>query len=119
MKFWEAMKKLEEGNKIKNKNLGNPMALGILKSVFCVLFRDDWEVDEESVQLLSFQDVVKGLMKGKRFKRLAWKDNIGIEVVIEKDTETWIRSWNGRETTYFRVEDLEATDWVEVKDDPS
>lgn len=115
MKFWEAMKALEEGKRVRCKkwdsrhfweNGNDHVMMARTKDT-----REEWELYEDSEQTFSFTEVVKGLKEGRVFKRKFWKgtylqsDMIG----IFRETE------GGNSMNYFlEHQDFEATDWVEI-----
>lgn len=77
---------------------------------------DEWEVYDDTPKL-SFQEVIKGLKEGKKFKRSGWDKNH----YIQENTGWAIRFWYGEGENDYKparlwfVEDFEATDWIEVK----
>lgn len=129
MKFWEAMREVESGKKthcpswdgvikwhvekidgraeILSEN-GRP---GIDFSVYLYeCMSREWDILQEP--RLSFQDVVKGLKEGKKYRRGRW--NPFRESIRMGASYAYIRNENA-EKSGFSVEDFEATDWVEVK----
>lgn len=107
MKFWEAMKALEEGKKVYAKNAG--FSRGMLAVDFGILSKLEWVIHEEPEKTYSFREVVKGLKEGKKFKRKGWEEFDDISLngneVIRDTLETYHAFFN----------DFEATDWIEVK----
>lgn len=127
MKFWEAMKALEEGEKVRCSRW-NPAAyaektrsggLSFHKAdhrcfniYSCNDFIEEWELYEEPEQTLSFAEVVKGLKEGKEFKRMAWVNKNYFICLLSQSpgiTGPEGKAW------WSYPEDFEATDWVEVK----
>jgi hypothetical protein len=107
MKFWEGMKALDEGKKVRGIEwpvkewISASDESDALPSLHLSSLRQmEWELYEELEQTLSFVEVLKGLKEGKRFKRLGMAGHLGKEHLP---------------CVQFRIEDLEATDWVEVK----
>jgi hypothetical protein len=120
MKFWEAMRELETGKKVRIRGSKPNTYLEKRDRIFYFgtwstlssYIDDNWELYEEPVRLLSFAEIVQGLREGKRFRRkdsnliiFAYPDKDGT-ICIEKSNEAWIAS----------LEDLEANDWIEVKE---
>lgn len=136
MKFWEAMKALQEGKKVRCPDWefghyissdGDQDGLHWQRSFDWTRFSttNDWELYEEPVQTFSFAEVVKGLREGKKFRRKNWKDVICL-FTFEKDLEGeqidlddlvgW-ENQSGEEMDFiFSIGDLLATDWIEVKE---
>jgi hypothetical protein len=111
------MKALEEGKKVRCVDW---TSLGVEKKIF-PLFIDlstnfsisstdiesEWELYEETENLLSWAEVVKGLKKGKKFIRKHWpKGSLPIEATF--------RSSVGHLREYLNLEDFEAADWIEA-----
>lgn len=130
MKFWEAMKALEEGKKVRPRdypssyyvyvgprnNLCVHSPQGDFDKADCPLNRvyiDEWELYEEPEKTYTFMEVVKGLREGKSFVR-AGRD---VPDAISSHHKRWPGSYifTALEPSHFTLEDLEATDWVEVK----
>ena len=135
MKFWEAMKHLEEGKKVrcvkwgKNGNIhiklpiGRPIELldesgcstQLLISSSHHLF-EEWELYEEPVKTYSFQEIIPFLKEGKKVKRKNWgiswslHRTINSDWIIRKDI---IEDFN---LPNICLQNLEATDWVVVDD---
>jgi hypothetical protein len=113
MKFWEAMRHLEEGKKVTctdwgkkeyasthvSLDQGQITSISLLSSV-----NAKWELYEEPGWFFTFSEVVAGLKEGKRFSRKWWlKDNIASICMSNLDEHM------------FYIEDFEATDWIEVE----
>ncbi len=127
VKFWEAMKALEEGNKVRacawahqdwidigGFSRGYPLDDLDFKS--CLMDFPNWELYEESQKMLSFAEVVKGLKEGKKFRRIAWKnpyDHVGSTSCTYFPSQKRINNQYG-ELCPLWLEDFEATDWIEV-----
>lgn len=133
MKCWEAMKALEEGKKVRQKNwhegmysfldsvdlwvVDNGSQWPKKKSMMGEAVFSEWELYEEPEQLLSFAEVVNGLKKGKRFRRKNWEQwailGCGPTQIIPGHLRT--ENQHGQPCPLW-IEDFEANDWVEVKD---
>ena len=108
MKFWEAMKALEEGNAVRCKAWMSHCFMHLRQAaqnphMGIILWTDtseEWELHEEPEKAFSFAEVVKGLKEGKKFRRHGMAGYLGREHLP---------------MAQFRVEDFEANDWVEVK----
>lgn len=112
MKFWEAMKALEEGKKItclewagtsgdyidKERLLANDYAY---EGPFSH-WQSEWELYEEPVQTFTFIQVIQGLKEGKGFKRKSWEHP---DCVL----------YNKNRNIFLILEDFEANDWIWVK----
>jgi hypothetical protein len=127
MKFWEAIKALEEGKKIRrtywpkseyhylwsetNRAIcettlpANIARLNLLNS----WLSDEWELYQDPVQLCTFAEVIKGLREGKSYKRHGWETDCAIRC---KHPHCFVT--NEKEAENFTLEDFEANDWVEV-----
>lgn len=121
MKFSEAMRLLEEGQRVfcpvfskipfdkTGAGFSESLGAAILKGCWC----SEWELYKEPEKLLSFQDVVKGLKLRKKFKMAHW-NNCFLQLSILGNLV--IYSDSGREERWTPdLEDLESCDWCEVK----
>lgn len=122
MKFWEAMKALEEGKTVKKDSwsCGAHIHKGCLSpctqtDVLLSCVGSEWELYEEPEKPISFAEVVKGLKEGKRFKRTHW-DEVYIYHSAPKRGELMVMDSEDNVGARFVIEDFEATDWVEVKE---
>lgn len=110
MKFWEAMKAMEEGSRVRAKSWQpqcfialsqhtQSQAMGLL---YWTDAKDEWEFFQEPET--TFPNVIKGLLRGKKFKRKDWV--LG-----------YISNEDGlfNHTNAVLLEDFLANDWVEVK----
>lgn len=120
MKFWEAMKALEEGKKVKRNDLHEDRFLSkdaITGTEYEIDITTEWELKN-----LSFAEVVLGLKEGKErwYMRKEW---VGMHIQYwPPDAE---RNCNGGivvfgndmilNHVFFNCEDFEATDWIEVE----
>lgn len=118
MKFWEAMKALEEGKTVRNINWtsrldGSPERID--KTGFNLDetdFDGEWEIYEGVPEMYSFPQIIRGFREGKGYKRKAWDDEDVISCNI-RYPDCFVA--NSAEAVNFCLADLEATDWVEVK----
>lgn len=122
MKFWEAMKALEEGHKVHCKDwsfgsfidrkgddsrIENPY----LEWVPCI--DKEWELYDEPEKTYSFEGILHGLKEGKSFRRKCW---IGDEAIVYADRAGNIHFLEDGKLPYtWTIRDVEATDWIEVK----
>lgn len=114
MKFYEALKALDEGKKVRVKTWHNKNAYVMQDFPHAIdnegrpwetahFFMGEsnkqleWEIYEKPPKPYTFMEVVKGLKEGKRFRRKYWNELLfGAPPFLSK-------------------EDFEATDWIEVK----
>lgn len=126
MKFWEAMKALEEGKRVrcigwiglnsfcsKNLTCGEDANRMLLHHGWLL----EWELYEKPEQTLSFAEVVKGLKEGKIFRRKGWSDR---DAIIESTSCKFYPSTKRINNQHgdlcpLWLEDFEANDWVEVR----
>jgi hypothetical protein len=121
MKFWEAMKALEEGNKVRclSWEKDNILPYEHEDDPNCItvhidwerLLKTDWEIYEAPAKTYTFMEAVKLMKEGKTMRRIIW------------NTYEYIRFKGGMimdegETPDMRFidEDFEATDWIVVED---
>jgi len=111
MKFWEALKALEEGKWVSRKHfdrfkpIRNLSEMAFFLADCCVdemvnRLNAEWELYEEPKRTYSFMEVVQGLKEGKMFRR------------------RYMQGFLRKETLHFasfKIEDFEATDWEEVE----
>jgi len=124
MKFWEAMREMQEnGKSIRCKKWGKEAHAwwseqGVM--IFDVYERLDmfatqeWELYEEPEQLLSFADMVNGLKDGKKFKRKCWGEFYICYCPIGRIIYCQGKGMDMRFSP-FGMESFEATDWIEIK----
>jgi hypothetical protein len=115
MKFSAAMKLIEEGKSVICPAYGEGHIINLktldkfmaYKEPFSY-WREEWQLYEESVRLLSFAEVVKGLREGKKFKRKGWPDWDEIKLhksgILHETLAEYIPL----------IEDFEANDWQEI-----
>lgn len=115
MKFWEAMKALEEGKKVRASNWekevwidkdSDQTGLPMILNLFAL---HEWELYEEPEKTYSFMEVVQGLREGRKFVRKGHASDLALFVM---GFEIYPRSKFGIQN--MRMEDFEATDWIEV-----
>lgn len=126
MKFYEALKALEDGAKIRSVN--DPSGQYLIKILDAVLLRSEgkmydksstalgnlilqeWEIYEEPETTYTFMEVVKELREGKKFIRTYWRpDRLNMVLTRTGLVNSFLHP------QIMCVEDFEATDWVEVK----
>ena len=123
MKFWEAMKALSEGKKVRiitwepnDKWVCNEGMTGWLYQAARDRDCNEWEIYEEPVKTFSFMEMVdhfeKYKMQGK-FKRPHWED--GKFFFVDAYNHARINFYGG-EPWYTFVDDIRATDWIQVKE---
>ena len=108
MKFWEAMKALEEGKKCRAciwsegehvvsvsdivYELCDTEEYRLLDLVTC-----DWELYEEPVKTYTFQEIIPFLRDGKRVRRLS-----GSSILVKGDNSGFCLTFK----------DVESNDWI-------
>lgn len=126
MKFWEAMKLLQEGHIIRRKEWAS--SYGILLTLlteriidtyekpFPIHFiSDDWELYQETEKTYTFTEVVQGLKEGNRYSRKGWIVP-GTVFIKESSIRIQFSSTHNSENYALTIIDLEAKDWIEVKE---
>lgn len=120
MKFWEAMKALDEGKMVRAECFCENQALEIFEgevgykegsgscNIFSV-FNEEWEIYEEPKSCLTFGEVVAGLKEGKKFRRPSWDNFEEIGLYGKSILRGTLRDYCPI------VEDFEANDWEQVK----
>lgn len=112
MNFRQALRALEEGYRVRLRPCRSDNYIAFS------LQGDDWEIYEE-ISYLNFQQVIKGLREGKKFRRLGWigQKDLWIGLEQRKDSEN-CRIFECRLTSNqyeFTMFDFESADWIEVK----
>lgn len=123
MKFSEAIKALEEGQKIRCVEWGkkdfwhkdilntsssqNVWSDAAYRLLLCML--SNWEIYQEREKTYTFMEVVSELKEGKRFRRKNW---INPQFFLVKEADGYVFCFSGR--TWLQLQDFEATDWIEV-----
>ena len=112
MKFLEAMRIFQEGKKVRSKLWKPGIVLELKPSLYFLMDYEDiqaeWEILEEPK--LSFAEMVKGLREGKKYKRSKWLATLPIETLGSQHI------CNDIGKVHLKLEDFEATDWIEVHD---
>jgi hypothetical protein len=114
MKFWEAMKALDEGKKVRLKKwildiyLDKYAAYSFIFPYDC---SDEWELYEEPVKTYSFSEIFPFLKEGKQCKRKNSPSCLFIRDgrLVQEDDRVIFHC------IYISLEDLEATDWIVVE----
>jgi|HubBroStandDraft_3_1064219.scaffolds.fasta_scaffold108180_4 hypothetical protein len=129
MKFWQAMKALEDGQHVRRKDWKDNGK--IYKASEKIFYENDigrgnwfptlndffseWEIYEEP--RLTFSQVVKGLKDGKKFRRKSWNFE-ECYIHAHRDTGEIIFSEANRLGMHspfnFCLQDLEADDWIQL-----
>lgn len=123
MKFWEAMKAIEEGKKVRlidrsvdssiysEDNISYALAECSARWID-ILIHYEWELYEKPQKTYTFMEVIRGLKEGKKFKRPTWKETN----FFWSNHSILVNELN--EIGHFLIfDDFEATDWIEVKDE--
>ena len=115
MKFWEAMKALEEGKRVRKKNWNkqswidrNSSHCGQTYEIPLPPSGDEWELYEEPERTLSFLEVVAGLKEGKKFRRMSWHS----EFIVKIEPMTGFILFSQP----IFPQDFLANDWIEVRE---
>lgn len=124
MKFWEAMKALEEGKKVRCCNwLKHEFIFKELKYGFISYINDiwkgpsgywvcnEWEIYEEPIKTYSFMEILPFLKEGKKIKRNDWSHHWKIinGLICIFCEEEYLPA-------HIYPKYLEATDWIIVND---
>lgn len=120
MKFWEAMKAMEDGKKVTWSGFNNGTYIDKSNIGFlCLgdfylkdLIGNEWELYEEPVQMFSFAEVVNGMKQGKKYKRKDWQ--LKYHFVIQVHDNHFFDQHGDQ--FYLNISHVEATDWIEVKE---
>ena len=117
MKFWEAMKAIEEGKKVRSKDWPQTqwVAKGDMADTFDRSSVDEWELYEEPEQLFTFMQVLPMLRAGRKFRRnnKTWIID-GYIYMFGNDPEGFLHN-HLNFLCALTLADFEATDWVEVR----
>lgn len=119
MKFWEAMRELENGKKVCLRGSEPNTYLEKRERIFYFgnwnplgsHFYSEWELYEEPERMLSFSEMVAGLKQGKRFIRPNMNHPFCLGMLGNKIVYCDIGVVHG-----LSLEDIEAADWVEVRE---
>jgi hypothetical protein len=126
MRFWEALKALEEGKSVRIKEWPTTAYWSFKQTGqlwtsivdLFVLASQEWELYQEPKQQLTFAQVVEGLKQGKKFRRKGWigEPRLWIELENEFHENCRIFECGLKSNPYkFTMFDFEATDWIEVQ----
>lgn len=84
------------------------------------LFSDDWEVVEDTPKPQSLEDVLPAMREGKRIRRRSWARS---EAYFQCSNDGKLAVYNDSpgsgEDACFEQDDLVATDWVVLPDEPA
>lgn len=108
MKFYQAMKSLEEGKKVRCKSWSEGIFLydgqsSLYHTPLCYMseVHKEWELYEEHQTTYTFAEVVKGLREGKKFVRSGQASDLALFVMGH---EIYPRSKYGIQT--LKMEDF-------------
>lgn len=122
MKFWEAMKALEEGKKVRCREWVRCLwvdkkSLNSAANVCIDLSHDtdtDWELYEKPLQLHSLWELIPALKEGKTVRRENGWDH-PIHGISMRQPLRYVGSETSEQSGqkhFFSIEDLEASDWI-------
>ncbi len=125
MKFWEAMRELRDGKKVRCCNWEKGWYVDIHTESMHYLFghwkksiQSEWELCQEPIRMVSFSEMVAGLRRGKKFRKHSWTGQPYLWITLENrpDSENFIVFECGLTTNpyQFTMFDFEGTDWIEV-----
>ena len=109
MKFWEAMKALQEGKIVRKKGDCYPNYPQCMERAYEEGMKADWEIYEKTVD---FFTVLKGLQIGKKFTRIENRSYFSVTI-----HERGFVCWNDCKEHPVTVQDIQADDWVEIFDE--
>jgi hypothetical protein len=135
MTFSEALQAAKAGHKIRmarwvpvsyfylvDKQLFNENGYATSSIHTSYLLGDDWEIVPEPPKTMTFTEAMAEVKAGKKVRRLSWT----YSVVQTNDFIPIERVRYSREdpTQYHKesfpsFDDIEATDWIEVKEEPN
>lgn len=80
MKFWEAMKALEEGKKVRGKSWDQDLWADSdstrIYFTFSSASKEEWEIYAEPEKMYSFMEAIEGMGKRKKFRRYSlWNED--------------------------------------------
>lgn len=135
MKFWEALKAIEEGKKVraetwyKSEYISLDEEMDVVTHLGCIYHPTlsnaflslEWKIYKEPQKTYTFTEVIQGLKEGKKFKRKDWRGHWelrndgqvicgGFKEEDEEDEEEI------QESVYLCTSFTDATDWIEVKE---
>ena len=122
MKFWEAMKALEEGKKVVCKSWSytpfvsenkwpSRFDSAIADAIKHGAFLWEWELYEEPQQTYSFIEILPLLKEGKKFRKISWESKKYIRCYPENN----IVRWDSGDALLLEIHLITSTDWIEVK----
>lgn len=118
MKFWEAMKAMEEGAMVRCKCWAYQLYAD--KYYTCNIsqlaedeINGEWELYDDTPQL-NFQQVIAGLKEGKKFRRADWYGENYI--LIKKEIILYFHGEADPSPWHLYLKNFEATDWICVDD---
>lgn len=119
MKFWEAMKCFEEGEKITTVNDLIPSFIDKNGKIFLSNqhFETEWKIyKKENKKIYSFMQMLQKFKENEdlKFQRLNWQETF---VAMNKGVLTQFFKGIGDISSGFYLNDFEANDWVEMKED--
>lgn len=118
MKFWEAMRLLQEGRKVRAVDweedvyIANNLLPVTYWSISSRTIQKEWELYEEPEQLWSFAQVLDLIGLGGKFARKAW-GKTDIYLTESKQTGRLFLANNSYHT--LTKEDYLANDWYRVE----
>ena len=115
MKFWEAMKAVEEGKNVRCKEWKEMESMWLHSAIvgkkrldnLWSFINKEWEVCDET-KYVGIQEVVEGLKSEKKFSRKTWE-------ITRHDYRPSLKFLGGSSENILSIEDFFATDWYEVK----
>lgn len=108
MKFWEAMRSLEEGLAVRRIDWeAGLLPADVKSSKYAKDFAEDWEL--YTTRGLSFPQVLDGLKTGKFFRRPSYRSDVYIK--MKKNGRI---CWNDNRNFPISIQDFECLDWREV-----
>lgn len=125
MKFWEAMREMQENNKAVRCKRWYPESHAYLTLSGVVLYQvmgrldmfamEEWEIYQEPEKTYSFMEIVPLLKEGKTFKRKKAHSDYNLYLKLRGLCQGRLFWKCGREAL-MDISDIEADDWVEVHD---
>lgn len=109
MKFWEAMKDLEEGKKVRCLRWSSSE---YIENTHMFNYSEyEWELFCEPVKTYKFTEAIQLMKGGKKIRRCMWDKKMHNVV-----WDLWPSIDHGlRDEWTFTLADIEASDWVVVE----
>lgn len=111
MKFWEAMKALEEGKRVRSKKwtLKSYIDKSSAYTIHLPLPKNyEWELYSEPVKTYKLWELIQALKEGKKIERIGWGGGRSpIKIHLSGCIDT-----TGSKEYMLCIEDLEASDWM-------